>query len=78
VRAAALSGSAGLGAALLMAHGMAAWMRGWRACTPPPPRPAPGADFGGPAQGGGRAAGGQPAEVVGVLAAMALACAQGG
>lgn len=70
VRAAALAaggGRAGLGAALLIAQGMAAWMRGWRACTPPPPaaRPGPGA----PAP---------PAEVVGVLAAMALACAQGG
>lgn len=70
VRAAALAtggGRAGLGAALLIAQGMAAWMRGWRACTPPPPaappRPA------GPAP---------PAEVVGVLAGMALACAQGG
>lgn len=53
---------AGLGAALLAAQGMAAWVRGWRACAPAPPRgpvavrPAP------------------PAEVVGVLAAMALAC----
>jgi hypothetical protein len=70
VRAAALAaggGRAGLGAALLIAQGMAAWMRGWRACTPPPPaglpRPA------GPAP---------PAEVVGVLAGMALACARGG
>ena len=66
VRAAALAtggGRAGLGAALLIAQGMAAWMRG----TPPPPaaRPGPGA----------RA---PPAEVVGVLAGMALACAQGG
>lgn len=57
------AGRAGLGAGLLMAHGMAAWMRGWRACTPAPARPAapPGT--------------GPPAEVVGVLAAMALACA---
>jgi hypothetical protein len=42
--------AAGLGAALLAGQGMAAWVRGWRACAPP------------------------PAEVVGVLAAMALAC----
>jgi hypothetical protein len=54
--------AAGLGAALLAGQGMAAWVRGWRACAPPaarpatPIRPAP------------------PAEVVGVLAAMALAC----
>lgn len=53
---------AGLGAGLLAAQGMAAWMRGWRACAPSLPRrlaavrPAP------------------AAEVVGVLAAMALAC----
>lgn len=65
-RAAALDGRAGLGAALLMAQGMAAWMRGWRACTPPAPRPtAP-------------AGNGPGGEVVGVLAAMALACTQGG
>lgn len=60
------AGRAGLGAALLMAKGMAAWMRGWQACTPQPPsarRPA-----GGP----------PPPEVVSVLAAMALACAEGG
>jgi hypothetical protein len=70
VRAAALAvgGSrAGLGAALLIAKGMAAWMRGWRACTPPPPAARPRPPSPGP-----------PAEVVGVLAAMALACAQGG
>jgi hypothetical protein len=70
LRAAALAtggGRAGLGAALLIGQGMAAWMRGWRACTPPPPagRPGPGASA-------------PPAEVVGVLAGMALACAQGG
>jgi hypothetical protein len=53
---------AGLGAALLVAMGMPAWVRGWRACVPPAPRPA--ADVQ-PAP---------PAEVVGVLAAMALAC----
>ncbi len=54
---------AGLGAALLVSHGMPAWMRGWRACTPPasPIRaPAPAAT---------------PDEIVGVLAQMALACA---
>jgi hypothetical protein len=57
---------AGLGAALLMAKGMAAWMQGWRACAPLPPGPA-------------RSAGtGPPPEVVGVLAAMALACVRGG
>jgi hypothetical protein len=58
---------AGLGAALLMAKGVAGWMRGWRACTPsarpsPPERPV-----------GTR----PPSEVVSVLAAMALACADG-
>jgi hypothetical protein len=52
---------AGLGAALLVAQGMAAWVRGWRACTPPAARP-----------GAVRPA--LPAEMVGVLAAMALAC----
>jgi len=69
MRAAVLAGGAGLaglGAALLVSKGMAAWMRGWRACTPPaapPPAPTTGASQ-------------PPAEVVGVLAAMALACAQ--
>jgi hypothetical protein len=53
---------AGLGAALLVTQGMAAWVRGWRACTPLAARPAPAVR---PAP---------PAEVVGVLAAMALAC----
>jgi hypothetical protein len=53
---------AGLGAALLAAKGMAAWVRGWQACVPPVPRPVAAAR---PAL---------PAEVVGVLAAMALAC----
>jgi len=64
VRAVALADGqrAGLGAALLMSKGMAAWMRGWRACTPAPPGPV--------------ASAGPPAEVVGVLAIMALACAQ--
>jgi hypothetical protein len=55
---------AGLGAALLASKGMAAWMRGWRACTPAPPgarAPAPP---------------GSQSEVVGLLAAMALACAE--
>jgi hypothetical protein len=57
---------AGLAAALLVAQGMAAWMRGWRACTPAVPVVA-------------APTGAAPsAEVVGVLAAMALACAQGG
>jgi hypothetical protein len=69
LRAAALSegaGRAGLGAGLLMAKGMAAWMRGWQACTPPPPGPR-------------RPAGASPAaEVVRLLVAMALACAKGG
>lgn len=54
---------AGLGAALLVAKGMAAWVRGWQACVPPAARPAAAAR---PVP---------PAEVVGVLAAMALACA---
>jgi hypothetical protein len=70
VRAAALAAGgsrAGLGAALLIAQGMAAWIRSWRACTPPPPPARPGS-----------AAPGPPAEVVGVLAAMALAGAPGG
>ncbi len=55
---------AGLGAALLVAQGMAAWVRGWQACVPPAARPAAAA-----------ARPAAPAEVVGVLAAMALACA---
>lgn len=54
---------AGLGAALLAAKGMPAWARGWRACAPSPPRRAV-ATMPSP-----------PAEIVGVLAAMALACA---
>src|SRR5258708_4700772 len=61
------AGPAGLSAGLLMAQGVAAWMRGWRACVPPAP--------GAPAPAGGGA--GPAAEVVGVLAAMALACAGG-
>jgi hypothetical protein len=55
----------------LAARGMAAWMRGWQACTAPPPdpdtrrrSPVPGAEASG--------------EVVSVLAAMALACTRGG
>ncbi|MGH2659198.1 MAG: hypothetical protein ACRDHS_05895 [Actinomycetota bacterium] len=65
----ALDGGAdgvGLGLALLLGRGMAAWMRGWRACAAPvaPPRPAP--------------TGRPPAEVVSVLAAMALACTGSG
>ena len=56
------AGRAGLGAGLLMAQGMAAWMRGWRACT----------TAASPTSSNGV---GPPAEVVGVLAAMALACA---
>jgi len=58
---------AGLGAALVATQGMAAWMRGWRACLPPDPAPRP-ADRLRPAE---------RSEVVGVLAAMALACAGG-
>jgi hypothetical protein len=54
---------AGLSAGLLMAKGMAAWMAGWRACTPA---------VGSPSRVGAHST---PAgEVVGVLAAMALAC----
>jgi len=64
MRSAAVSAGAqraGLGAALLMAQGTPAWMRGWRACVPAAgPRPAD-----------PRPA---PSEVVAVLAAMALAC----
>jgi hypothetical protein len=66
LRAAALTEGAtagGLAAALLVAQGMPAWMRGWRACAPAPARP--------PVLQGATA----PTEVVGVLAAMALACA---
>ncbi len=71
LRAAALSGGpgrAGLGAGLLAARGMAAWMRGWQACTPPPPEPCTRSSSRLPDTGAG-------AEVVAVLAAMALACA---
>ena len=57
------TGRAGLGAALLMAKGVGAWMAGWRACTPPAPTR------------GRPAASAPPAEVVSVLASMALACA---
>lgn len=64
LRAAALAqgAAAGLGAALLVAQGMPAWMRGWRACVSAPLHAAqPGAA--------------PPSEVVEVLACMALACA---
>jgi hypothetical protein len=54
---------AGLGAALLVTQGMAAWMRGWRACTPPAVAPAAAPTGAAPAS-----------DLVGVLAAMALAC----
>lgn len=39
-------GSRELGLALLMRHGMAAWIRAWSACTGPPPavRPPAGGD----------------------------------
>jgi hypothetical protein len=60
-------GRAGLGAALLMAKGVAGWMRGWRACTTQPPPAPPGRPVGTR----------PPSEVVSVLAAMALACADG-
>ncbi|MFN2505340.1 MAG: hypothetical protein ABR540_14135 [Acidimicrobiales bacterium] len=67
MRADALGGRGGLAGALLMAHGVPAWMRGWRACSPPVPT--------GPAA---RPTGDRPPpEVVGVLASMALACAGG-
>jgi hypothetical protein len=59
------AGRAGLGSSLLASKGMAAWMRGWRACTPVPPGPRP------PDPAGSQS------EVVGLLAAMALACAEG-
>jgi hypothetical protein len=50
-----------------MATGVAGWMRGWRACAPAPP-----------ASPVGRPVGTRPPnEVVSVLAAMALACADG-
>jgi hypothetical protein len=54
---------AGLAAALLVSQGMPGWMRGWRACTPPPA----------PARAPARPT--MPIELVGVLAQMALACA---
>lgn len=54
--------AAGLAGALLMGRGMASWMRGWRACVPAVP------------SRGGHAPAAQD-EVVGVLTAMALACA---
>ena len=60
----------GLGLALFLGRGMAAWMRGWRACAPPvapPVAPLPPASLARP-----------PAEVVSVLAAMALACTGSG
>ncbi len=78
VRAAALGERAGLGAALLMAQGTAAWMRGWRACTPLSPLRVASADTGRMADTGRHPGAGPPAEIVGVLAAMALACAEGG
>ena len=59
------AGRAGLGAALLASKGMAAWIRGWRACAPMAPAPRP------PARSG------SPSEMVGLLAAMALACTEG-
>lgn len=65
VRSDALDGRAGLAVALLMATGMAGWMRGWRACTAPP---APARSPQSP----------PPADVVGVLASMALACTGSG
>jgi hypothetical protein len=59
-------GRAGLGAALLSSKGMAAWIRGWRACTPVPPRR------------GAPALARSHSDVVGLLAAMALACSEVG
>ena len=56
---------AGLGAALVVAQGLAAWMRGWEACTPPARPPAV------------RDRPTTPSDVIGVLAAMALACTGG-
>jgi hypothetical protein len=56
-----------LGAALLIANGVVAWMRGWRACQPAPVAPVAPV----------RAAAEAPTELVSVLAAMALACADG-
>jgi hypothetical protein len=60
-------GRAGLGAALLSSKGMAAWIRGWRACTPVPPR-----------RDNASVLPTSHSDVVGLLAAMALACAEGG
>ena len=58
---------AGLGAGLLVAKGMVAWMRGRRACQAAPVKRACPVDV--------RTG---PGEVVDVLAAMALACLGGG
>ena len=54
---------AGLGAGLLVSKGMVAWVRGWKACVPVPPSPTRV-----PCQAAS-------ADVVAVLAAMAIACA---
>ena len=59
------NGAFGLETALLMAKGMGAWMRGWQACSQ---SAMPGRSTGAPPQ----------AEIVAVLATMALACAEGG
>jgi hypothetical protein len=53
---------AGLAAALLMAQGVPAWIRSWRACTPPPLL----------VRAPARAA--ASSDLVDVLAGMALAC----
>ena len=65
LRAFMLGGGTSLEAALLVAKGMAEWMRGWRACIPPLSLPVT------------PAASGTQAELVGVLAAMALGCSGG-
>ncbi|MDA8283925.1 MAG: hypothetical protein M0Z42_11695 [Actinomycetota bacterium] len=73
LRALALGGGspgAALGTGLLVGRGMAAWAAAWRALPPsrPAPGPAPGPVSGPLAPG---------AEVVSVLASMALACMGG-
>jgi hypothetical protein len=64
------SDGAGLGATLLLSKGMAAWIRGWQACTPPSSGARP------PRANHPSSVGPQP-EVVVLLTAMALACAEG-
>lgn len=79
LRATALDDGAGggLGAALLTSQGMAAWMRGWRACTPASRRSQGLSERGEPVERVEPARTAASGEVVDVLAAMALACVGG-